>query len=51
MVDGVAADPKNMMYEMQKAQLQQNTSGQAAQIVPYVLKKKAKIEDNRATFF
>ncbi len=51
MIDGVAADPKNMMYEMQKAQLQQNTSGQAAQIVPYVLKKKAKIEDNRATFF
>jgi peptidyl-prolyl cis-trans isomerase D len=50
-VDGTATDKNNPMYQMEYMSMTQQTVGQAQQMIPYVLRKKAKIDDHRANFF
>lgn len=47
--DGKPSDPT--MLFMQKMQMEQQITSQAAQIIPYVLKRNADIVDNRGNFF
>ncbi|MBP6625588.1 MAG: peptidylprolyl isomerase [Chitinophagaceae bacterium] len=46
-----APSAPNPMAEMERMQMMQQAQGQADQMIPMVLKKKAKINDNRSTFF
>lgn len=41
----------NPLVEMQRAQMTMQIANQAQNMIPYVLKKKAKIEDNRGNFY
>jgi peptidyl-prolyl cis-trans isomerase D len=50
-IDGTAVDSNNPMINMQKRQMEQQMTSQAQNIIPYILKKAAKIEDNRSNFY
>lgn len=48
---GTGIDDKNPMYKMQQRGMESQMTQQMGQVIPYVLKKKAKIEDNRSNFY
>ena len=42
---------KDPMFNMQRRSMERQMTQQAQNIIPYVLKKAAKIEDNRSNFY
>lgn len=48
---GVDIDNKNPMYKMQQRGMESQMMQQAQNMIPYVLKKAAKIEDHRSNFY
>lgn len=48
---GVASNDKDPMYNLQRRGMERQMTQQAQNIIPYVLKKAAKIEDNRSNFY
>jgi peptidyl-prolyl cis-trans isomerase D len=50
-VPGTPANDKDPMFNLQRRSIERQMTQQAPSIIPYVLKKKAKIEDNRSNFY